>query len=106
MYKICFFVPDTHLETVKNALFEVGAGTIGDYEHCCWQALGKGQFRPRANANPFLGKPGELEQVDEWKVELVCEDRLVKQTIAALKLSHPYEEVAFDLIRLEDPDQL
>jgi hypothetical protein len=97
MYKLCFYVPESHLEVVKSALFATGAGRIGDYEHCCWQVLGQGQFRPLEGADPFIGEPGRVETVAEYKVELVCADELVDAALAALREAHPYEEPAFDL---------
>ncbi|MEA3299109.1 MAG: YqfO family protein [Pseudomonadota bacterium] len=102
MYKLCFYVPETHLELVKNAVFDTGAGQIGDYDRCCWQTLGQGQFRPLAGSNPFLGQEGWVEQVPEYKVELVCEDHLIEAAIEALINAHPYEEPAYDVITLED----
>ena len=102
MYKLCFFVPESHLEPVKAAVFAAGGGRIGDYEHCCWQVLGQGQFRPGAGADPFIGKAGELETVAEYRVELVCADDLIEAAVAALKQAHPYEEPAYDVWRLAD----
>jgi len=102
MYKLCVFIPESHLQQVKNAMFEAGAGKIGDYDHCCWQTLGQGQFRPLANSQPFIGKVGEVEFVDEYKVELVVADNRLKKTIAAMKLAHPYEEPAYDVWQLAD----
>lgn len=102
MYKFAFFVPESHLEPVKNAVFATGAGKIGHYDHCCWQVKGQGQFRPREGSHPHLGQQDQLERVEEYRVELVCEDRLIKQAIAAMKLAHPYEEPAYDVFRLED----
>lgn len=99
MYKLCFYVPESHLEVVKAAVFAAGGGRIGDYDQCCWQVAGQGQFRPLAGANPFQGKAGELETVDEYRVELVCEDDRLAAVIAALRASHPYEEPAFDVLR-------
>ncbi|SDI68649.1 YqfO family protein [Billgrantia gudaonensis] len=101
MYKLAFFVPTDDAETVKEAVFATGAGRIGDYEACCFQTSGTGQFRPLAGANPHIGKVDELERVEELKVELVCEDALIRQAVAALKKAHPYEEPAFDVWRLE-----
>ncbi len=97
MYKLCFYVPESHLESVKNALFNVGAGKIGDYDSCCWQTLGQGQFRPLAGSSPFLGKQDEVETVAEYKVEMVFDDVLLNAVINALKEAHPYEEPAFDI---------
>ncbi|WP_339753429.1 NGG1p interacting factor NIF3 [uncultured Marinobacter sp.] len=102
MYKMCYFVPETHVETTKQAMFEVGAGRIGDYDSCAWQCLGQGQFRPLDGSDPFLGKKGEVEVVDEYKVELVCEDDLVRDALVALKRAHPYEEPAYEIYRLAD----
>ncbi|SFU41262.1 YqfO family protein [Halomonas korlensis] len=101
MYKLAFFVPSEDAERVKEAVFASGAGRIGDYEACCFQTLGTGQFRPLAGADPHIGQVGELETVEELKVELVCEDDLIHQAVAALKLAHPYEEPAFDAWKLE-----
>ena len=102
MYKLCFYVPVSHAEAVKAAVFAAGAGRIGDYDQCCWQVEGRGQFRPLAGSDPFVGKQGELETVDELRVELVCEDSLIRDAIKALKEAHPYEEPAYDVWRLED----
>ncbi|WP_203141871.1 Nif3-like dinuclear metal center hexameric protein [Marinobacter mangrovi] len=102
MYKLCYFVPETHLEATKVALFEVGAGRIGDYDSCAWQCRGQGQFRPLDGSQPFLGRQGEVERVDEYKVELVCEDDLIRVAIQALKAAHPYEEPAYEVFRMED----
>lgn len=100
MYKLCVFIPESHLESVKQALFAAGAGRIGDYEHCCWQVAGQGQFRPMPGSAPFLGQHGELETVAEYKVEMVVADSLISGVLAALKRSHPYEEPAFDVYPL------
>ena len=96
MYKLCFYVPETHLESVKAAVFAACAGQIGDYDQCCWQVKGQGQFRPLAGSQPFLGQAGELEVVAEYRVELVCADDSIVAAVAALRLAHPYEEPAFD----------
>ena len=74
MYKFVFFVPEDHLEPVKEAVFASGAGRIGDYEHCCFQSLGEGQFRPLEGAQPHIGNVGDIEKVVEYRVELVCTD--------------------------------
>lgn len=106
MYKLCFYVPESHLEAVKVAVFAAGAGAIGDYDRCCWQVLGQGQFRPMAGSSPHLGRLGRQEQVPEYKVEIVCEAAFVREAVQAMKAAHPYEEPAWDLIELvtELPD--
>ena len=106
MYKLCFFVPEAQLEQVKAAVFEAGAGRIGNYDCCAWQTSGQGQFRPDAQANPFIGKSGELETVIEYKVELVCSDEFISSVVSALKNAHPYEEPAYDVIKLTDIESL
>jgi len=100
MYKLCFYVPESHLEAVKVAVFAAGAGTIGDYDHCCWQVLGQGQFRPLAGSSPHLGQLDQLEQVAEYRVEMVCEAQYVRAVVQAMKDAHPYEEPAWDVIEL------
>ncbi|MFD1381802.1 hypothetical protein ACFQ45_00320 [Rhodanobacter aciditrophus] len=101
MYSLVFYVPETHLESVKTAVFAAGAGAIGDYADCCWQVKGEGQFCPASQANPFIGQAGQLEKVAEYRVEMVLQDELKSGVVAALKASHPYEEVAYHLIRVE-----
>ena len=102
MYKLCFYVPETHLESVKAQVFAAGAGRIGDYDQCCWQTSGQGQFRPLPGSDPFIGTAGQRQSVSEYKVELVCADEQVAAAVAALRAAHPYEEPAFDLWRLAD----
>jgi len=102
MYKICVFIPHSHIEQVKSAMFNIGAGRIGDYDSCSWQTLGTGQFRPLNTSNPYIGETDKLESVEEYKVEMVCADNLIKGVIAAMKLAHPYEEPAYDVWQLAD----
>ena len=83
-------------------MFAAGAGRIGDYDQCCWQVLGQGQFRPLPGSNPHLGETGVLETVQEYRVELVCADDQVEQVLAVMKKAHPYETPAYDVVRLED----
>lgn len=101
MYKLCIYVPESHLEQVKQALFSAGAGRIGDYDNCCWQVAGQGQFRPLAGADPFIGSQGKIETVEEYKVELVCDEKFITAAVAALKQAHPYEEPAYQVWKLE-----
>lgn len=102
MHKLVFFVPESHLEQVKNAVFSVGSGRVGDYEACCWQVLGVGQFRPIATAAPYVGTLNQLETLPEYRVEMVCEDDLIAQAVVALKAAHPYETPAYETWRLAD----
>ena len=102
MYKISVFIPENHLDDVKAAMFDAGAGRIGDYDRCCWQCLGTGQFRPLEAANPYIGTAGEVESVQEYKVEMVCADERITAAIAAMKRAHPYEEPAYDVWKLAE----
>ena len=101
IFKLCFYVPDTHAEQVKQAVFEAGAGKMGDYDCCSFQTLGEGQFRPLDGSNPFLGQQGQVEVVREYRVETICPANCLQSVISALRLSHPYEEPAIDLWKLE-----
>ena len=101
MYKLTVYIPESHVEPVKEALFAAGAGRYAAYDCCCWQVLGQGQFRPLKGSDPFIGKPGAVERVPEYRVELICADEAVAAVTAALRAAHPYEEPAFDFVRLE-----
>ncbi|MCQ4323006.1 YqfO family protein [Stutzerimonas stutzeri] len=102
MYKLCFYVPESHLDAVKKAVFAAGAGRIGAYDSCCWQVPGHGQYRPLEGSTPFLGQHGQVQSVSEWKVELVVADELIHDSVKALKHTHPYETPAFEVWRLSD----
>ena len=102
MYKLCFYVPESHLDAVKKAVFAAGAGRIGSYDSCYWQVLGHGQYRPLEGSKPFLGHVGQLQSVSEWKVEMVVADELIHDSVKALKHAHPYETPAFEVWRLTD----
>lgn len=99
MMKLTFYVPLDSAEAVKNALFRVGAGRIGNYEHCSFETRGTGQFRPLAGSNPTIGKIENLEKIEELRVEIVFDDTILKEVVAALKESHPYETPAYDIIK-------
>lgn len=102
MYKLTVFIPDVALEQVKSALFAAGAGTIGNYEQCCWQVQGSGQFMSLAGSQPNIGVHDKLETVDEWRVEMVVATTYIKEVVEALKQAHPYETPAYDVIEVLD----
>ena len=102
MYKICVYVPPSHLQDVKDALFSAGAGRIGNYQECCWQMLGEGQFKPSTDAHPYQGQIGQLEKTPEYRLEVVCAERCIHSAIAALLSAHPYEQPAYDLLQIVD----
>lgn len=101
MYKLNFYVPESHVEQVKEALFDKGAGRIGQYDRCSWQVLGEGQFRPLEGSNPFLGAQNLIEKVMEYKVEMVCEDEIITDVVKELIAAHPYEEPAYEIYILQ-----
>jgi len=95
--KIEFYVPESHLESVKAAMFTAGAGKVGDYDCCAWQTLGQGQFRPLAGSNPYVGNANKVEILAEYKVEMVCDSLIAGKAISAMKEAHPFEEVAYSV---------
>ena len=101
IFKLEVYVPKTHVEEVKNALFAAGAGRIGNYDRCCWQIPGTGQFRPLDGSTPHIGQKHKTETVEEFKIELVFEGSRKTQIIEALKKSHPYETPAYQFWKIE-----
>lgn len=95
MVSLVVYVPESHLEEVKQAMFNAGAGRIGNYDSCCWQTKGTGQYRPLPGSDPYQGETGKLEKAEEWKVELVCAPDLVPEVVTAMRKAHPYETPAF-----------
>src|SRR5690625_2767991 len=102
MYKLVVYVPESHLEAVKSALFSAGAGRMGDYDSCDRQVLGRGQFRPLEGSQPYLAQRGKVEYVPEYRVELVCADECINDVLSALRRAPPYEEPAYGVWRLMD----
>lgn len=103
MLKLCVYIPDSHLDPVKAALFAAGAGRIGDYADCCWQVAGQGQFRPLPESAPYIGNAGELATVTEYRVEMLCREEIIDAVLAALHDAHPYEEPAWDVTAVRAP---
>lgn len=101
-----FYVPASHVEQVKQALFEQGAGRFGDYDQCAWQILGEGQFRPLAGSEPYLGIIGQVQTVPEYKVEMVCTDDLIKTVVQTLLACHPYQQPAYDIHKILGTEEL
>ncbi len=98
--KIVTFVPRETANAVVDALAAAGAGRIGDYDRCAFLAQGQGTFRPGDGANPAIGSRGEIEVVDEVRVEMVLPRRHRDDVVTALRAAHPYEEPAFDVLEL------
>ena len=94
------FVPADQSDALREAMFDAGAGRIGDYSHCSWTAAGTGQFLPLDGASPAIGTVGALERVSEDRIEVIAPARSRRAVLAAMRASHPYEEPAFDLLQL------
>ncbi|MFD2598338.1 Nif3-like dinuclear metal center hexameric protein [Sphingobacterium corticis] len=100
--KLAVFVPRTHVEEVRQAIFDAGAGHVGEYDECSYNTAGYGTFRPLENANPTIGEVGAQERVEETKIEVVYPAYRERQILVAMFSAHPYEEVAYDIIALEN----
>lgn len=100
MYQLVFYVPETHCESVKSALFKVQAGKVGNYDQCAWQVLGQALFRPLKGSDAFIGTVNKLAQVAEYRVEMVCEKQHIKAVLVALLASHPYQTPAYHVLEV------
>ncbi len=100
LYKLITFVPNDYAQKVRDALFEAGAGSIGNYDSCSFSNEGEGSFRANDGANPFVGEIGKVHQEKEVRIETVFQKHLKGKVLASLLKAHPYEEVAFDLYQL------
>jgi len=104
-YKLITFVPREHVDQVADALFAAGCGHIGQYTHCSFRSEGQGTFFGQEGTNPTVGQAGRLETADEIRLETVVPIAQLPQALQALRRSHPYEEPAFDLVRLAAPPE-
>jgi len=92
-----------HADKLSAALFEAGAGVIGNYSECSFSVSGTGSFKAGAGTNPFVGQQGEQHREKEIKLEMVFPPWLESKILSALKSAHPYEEVAYDIVSLSNP---
>lgn len=106
MFSLSYYIPVADHERVKQALFVKGAGKIGHYEQCCWAVLGKGQYRPNQGSHPAVGEIGQLQQLSEYRVEMVCSDDCIRAVVEALLREHPYEQPAYFVTRVLSVDDL
>jgi len=105
LIKLVVFVPETHLHTVRQAVNDAGAGFIGNYRDCSFRSPGVGTFRPLEGSRPFLGSTGILEEVAEFRLEVIVPAEILSRVVEAMLDAHPYEEVAYDLIPLKNSGQ-
>lgn len=106
MFKIVTFVPVKDAGKVRQAIGDAGAGVLGNYTHASFSTKGIGRFIPREGAHPAIGQIGKLEEVEEERIEVICQEDNVKQVIAAIKANHPYEEVPLEIYELLDEETL
>jgi len=102
LLKLVTFIPSDHLETVQNAVFEAGAGKIGNYDSCGFNLVGKGTFKGSDNTTPFVGEKNKLHTEEEVRFETILPKNLKSTVVKALIKAHPYEEVAYDLYPIEN----
>lgn len=106
LYKLVVYVPRNHVESVREALFNAGAGKIGSkYDECSFNTAGYGTFKPNEGSNPTIGEVGTQERVEETRIEVVYTKSIERKIFLALYEAHPYEEVAYDIIKLENKHQ-
>lgn len=103
--KIFVYVTDSHLDVLRNAMFEAGGGHIGEYSECSFTTQGQGTFKPGVSSKPFFGKNEELSSVRESKLEMLVPSNMAERIISAAKVVHPYEEMAYEIVPLSNRNQ-
>jgi len=102
--KLVFFVPESHKESVKQAVFEQGAGRYEGYDCCSWETKGVGQFKPLSGSQPFIGQQDEIETIEEYRVEMICSEQNIKAVLVALIQAHTYETPAYNVQSIKTLD--
>lgn len=100
LYKLEIFVPQEAFESVRNALFSVDAGHIGNYDHCLSWSPVQSCWRPLEGTRPYLGQEGRLQEAEELKVEVCCKGDQLEETLRAVRAAHPYEEPVINALPL------
>ncbi|BCY17510.1 MAG: cytochrome C biogenesis protein [Chloroflexi bacterium] len=100
--KLEIFIPETHVDALRESLAEAGAGVIGNYDHCCSVMPVKGYWRPLDGADPYDGTVGEVSEGHEYKVEVNCPREILAAVIKSIRAVHPYEEPLINIIPLMD----
>jgi dinuclear metal center YbgI/SA1388 family protein len=104
--KIVVYVPAVDADNIRQVVGNAGAGSIGNYSNCSFSTKGKGRFLPGENTNPHIGQRGQLEEVDEVRIETIVPEHLLKKVITAMIKAHPYEEVAYDVFPVENKGEV
>jgi len=105
LHQLAVYVPHSHEEVVRNALFEAGAGDIGNYSECSFSHSGYGTFKANESANPYVGEVGKQHREEEIRIEVIYPKERERKIILAMRESHPYEEVAYTIYPLENDYQ-
>lgn len=106
MYKVVTFVPVKDAEKVRMAMGDAGAGVLGNYTHASFSVRGVGRFLPGEGAQPAIGEVGKLEEVEEERIEMICQKEKVKAVVAAIRRTHPYEEIPLEIYTLVGENEL
>lgn len=101
-FEIVTYVSIKDAQKVRQAMGDAGAGVLGNYSHASFSSRGIGRFVPGTGAKPAIGKIGKLEEVEEEKIEVICQRGKVKNVVAAIKKTHPYEEIPLEIYQLVD----
>lgn len=101
-FKIVVYVPLKNADQVREAIGKAGGGKLGKYSFCSFSSIGTGRFIPEEGANPHIGSVGNLQKVEEERIEITCQESVVGNVVAAIKRTHPYEEIALDIYELTD----
>lgn len=102
--KINVFVPLTHSDLIRKAIGDAGAGKFGNYDFCSFSSKGIGRFRANEKAKPFIGEKNKIEEIQEERIEFICEKNKVKSVIKLIRKLHPYEEPGIDIHELSNEE--
>lgn len=102
LFKVAVYLPKSHAKAIREAFHKGGAGHIGNYSHCTFQGEGKGSFKPLQGSDPYSGRVDKLSLVDEYKMESIVPEQNLQSVIKEIEKAHPYDEVAYDVYRLEN----
>jgi len=100
--RLVVYVPRTSVDNVRQAMFDAGAGTVGNYDQCSYNTAGYGTFRPLPGSKPTIGNQGDQERVEETKIEVIFPAPLERKIIVAMLAAHPYEEVAYHVVTVDN----
>ena len=101
-YKLVVTVPLTHSDIVREEIGRAGGGKIGNYSFCSFSSRGIGRFKPENGADPHIGSIGNLEQVEEERIEVTCSEEVLDSVVKSIQAVHPYDEVVLDIYKLEN----